>query len=42
MKDSKQDMIDYYDRNPDLTLLELSRIVGVSVKRLKELLMEGD
>ena len=30
---------DYYDRTPDLTLFELSRITGLTVKELKKVLM---
>lgn len=30
---------DYYDSHPDLTLAELSRITGLTVKELKRILM---
>ena len=32
-------IIELYDRNPDLTLARLARITGWSVKELKTLLM---
>ena len=32
-------IIDFYDRSPDLTLQQLSQITGLSVVKLKKLLM---
>jgi hypothetical protein len=33
------EIIDYYDKHPDLTLAELSRMTMLSVKQLKTILM---
>lgn len=38
---SKQDIIDLYDRKPDITLQQLARLTGYSVAQLKSILMEG-
>jgi hypothetical protein len=35
-------IIDFYDRSPDLTLKELSQMTGVSVAKLKKLLMSDN
>lgn len=35
-----EQIIDLYDRTPDLTLAQLSRLCGWSVKELKTLLVE--
>ena len=35
-----QDVRDIYDRDPNLTLVQLSRITGFTIKRLKEILMQ--
>ena len=36
-----QQIREYYDARPDLTLAELSRITGLSVAELKKILMPG-
>lgn len=36
---SKQDIIDLYDRKPDITLQQLARLTGYSIAELKRLLM---
>ena len=36
-----EEIIDYYDNHPNLTLRELSRMTGRSVQELKRLLMSG-
>jgi len=36
---SDSDIRDYYDSHPNLTLVELARRTGLTVKRLKEILM---
>jgi hypothetical protein len=36
---SKQDIIDLYDRKPDITLQQLARLTGYSIADLKRLLM---
>lgn len=33
------EIIDYYDKHPDLTLAEFSRMTGLSIKQLKTILM---
>jgi hypothetical protein len=38
---TKQDICDLYDSKPDLTLGQLSRITGLSVPKLKQILMGG-
>jgi hypothetical protein len=38
---SDREICDLYDRNPNMTLSELSRITGRSVAELKRLLMGG-
>jgi hypothetical protein len=35
-------IINFYDRSPDLTLKELSQMTGVSVAKLKKLLMSDN
>jgi hypothetical protein len=35
-------IIDFYDRSPDLTLKELSQMTGLSVAKLKKLLMSDN
>lgn len=34
-----QEIIDYYDSNPNLTLAELARMTGKTVAELKKILM---
>ena len=36
---SKQDIIDLYDRKPDITLEQLARLTGYSIGELKRMLM---
>ena len=36
---SKQDIIDLYDRKPDMTLQQLAQLTGYSIAELKRLLM---
>lgn len=38
---TNQEICEYYDQNPNLTLSELSAITGKSVKELKRILMGG-
>lgn len=38
-KESKQKIRDMYDSNLDMTLAELSKITGQSIKSLKRILM---
>ena len=33
------EIIDYYDTHPDLTLAEFSRMTGLSIQQLKNILM---
>jgi hypothetical protein len=35
-------IIDFYDRSPDLTLQQLSQMTGLSVAKLKKLLMSDN
>ena len=39
---AKQDIKDLFDSNLDMTLRELSRITGRTVKELQHILMEED
>ena len=39
---TNQEICDLYDSRPDLTLVKLSIITGLSVPKLKQILMEGD
>ena len=36
---SDEEISDYYDSHPDLTLAQLSRMTGKSVEQLKRILM---
>ena len=36
-----QEIRDFYDSNPDLTLAQLSRMTGYTVEELKRILMGG-
>lgn len=36
---TNDEIIDFYDRSPDLTLQQLSQMTGLSVAKLKKLLM---
>lgn len=38
---TKEQICDLYDRSPDMTLSQLSRITGVPVYALKLILMKG-
>ena len=38
---TNEEIRDYYDSHPNLTLAELSAITGKSVKQLKRILMAG-
>lgn len=38
---SEQEICEMYDSNPDMTLEELSRITGYTVRELKRILMGG-
>ena len=38
---TNEEIATYYDSNPDITLLELSRITGYTVAELKKILMGG-
>ena len=37
---TNQEIRDYYDRHPDMTLAELSRVTGLSIPQLKRILMK--
>lgn len=39
---TNEQIIDFYDRSPDLTLQQLSQITGLSVAKLKKLLMSDN
>lgn len=38
---TREQIIDLYDSNPDMTLAQLSKITGLSVPALKRILMGG-
>jgi hypothetical protein len=36
---SNQDIADFYDSNPDMTLAQLARVTGKTVAQLKQILI---